>query len=147
MTDASIPEPERDANGRWIAGGASPYPAGRPKGIIDKRQRLQKLFSDNGEALVQTAVDAALAGDMMAMGMALARVAPPLKATSERVEFQLDPELPLSAQANQILLAVSEGKLDADTGRTLIACIHSVAGIKAVEDLEQRIIQLEGKAI
>ncbi|AZQ69211.1 hypothetical protein EF888_19980 [Silicimonas algicola] len=125
----------------------SPNPKGRPRGIIDKRQRLQKIFSDKGEALVQTAVDAALAGDMQALSMSLARLAPPLKSTGERVEFDLDTELPLSGQANQILLAVSEGKLDVDTGRALIACINSVAGIRAVEELEERIIVLEAKAI
>ena len=147
MTEASDTEPTRDANGRWVAGGVSPYPKGRPKGIIDKRQRLQKLFSDNGEALVQTAVDAALEGDMQAMGMALSRIAPPLKAQGERVEFDLDTELPLSRQANQVLMAVSEGKLDVDTGRALIACINSVAGIKAVEELEERIVILEAKEV
>ncbi|PWK54975.1 DUF5681 domain-containing protein [Silicimonas algicola] len=144
MTDASTDEAKP---GHWFPGMPSPNPKGRPRGIIDKRQRLQKIFSDKGEALVQTAVDAALAGDMQALSMSLARLAPPLKSTGERVEFDLDTELPLSGQANQILLAVSEGKLDVDTGRALIACINSVAGIRAVEELEERIIVLEAKAI
>ncbi len=147
MTEASDTEPKRDENGRWLAGGPSPFPKGRPKGIIDKRQRLQKLFSDNGEALVQTAVDAALAGDMAAMGMALARLAPPLKSTGERVEFDLDTELPLAGQANQILTAVSEGKLDVDAGRALIAMIQTVAGIHAVEALHERVLTLEAKEV
>lgn len=59
----------------------------------------------------------------------------------------MTPDMPLSVQANQILLAVSEGKLDADTGRTLIACIHSVAGIKAAESLEQRVTLLEARVV
>ncbi len=133
--------------GQWVKGMKSPHPAGRPKGIIDKRMKLQKVFTDNGEGLVQTAVDAALAGDMQALSLALARVVPPIKAQTERVQFDLDPELPLSEQARQILQAVSEGKLDADTARILIGCIQSVAGIRAVEGLEQRVIQLEAKAI
>lgn len=147
MTDTSDTEPKRDANGRWLRGGPSPFPAGRPKGIVDKRQKLQKVFTDNGEALVEAAVVAALAGDMQALNMALARVVPPIKAQTERVQFDLDPELSLSEQARQILVAVSEGKLDADTARILIGCIQSVASIRAVEELEQRIITLEARAV
>lgn len=143
MTEAS----EATAPTKWVPGMPSPNPKGRPKGIIDKRQKLQRVFTDNGEALAQTAVDAALAGDMQALNIALARVAPPIKAQTERVQFDLDGELPLSEQARQILVAVSEGKLDAETARTLIACIQSVAGIRAVEELEQRIITLEAKQI
>ena len=144
MTDASVDEPKP---GQWYPGMPSPNPAGRPKGIIDKRQRLQKLFSDNCEALVQTAVDAALEGDMQAMGMALARIAPPLKATGERVEFDLDTELPLAGQANQILRAVSEGKLDVDAGRALLTMIQTVAGIQAFDELEERVLTLEAKEV
>lgn len=142
MNEASETSPAK-----WAPGMASPNPKGRPKGIVDKRQKLQKVFAENGEALVQTAVAAALAGDMQALSMALARVAPPIKAQTERVQFDLDGELPLSEQARQILVAVSEGKLDAETARTLIGCIQSVAGIRAVEDLESRIIQLEAKQV
>lgn len=147
MTDETEDQQPRGANGRWLAGGPSANPAGRPKGIIDKRQRLQKLFSDNGEALVQTAVDAALAGDMQALGMSLARLAPPLKSTGERVEFDLDTELPLAGQANQILIAVSEGKLDVDAGRALLTMIQTVAGIQAVEELHERVLTLEAKEV
>ena len=147
MSDTSEPQPVRDANGRWLPGGPSPFPKGRPKGIIDKRQKLQKVFAENSEELVRLVVSRALEGDMQAMREALARVSPPIKATGERVEFDLDPELPLSAQANQILLAVSEAKLDADTGRTLIAMIQSVAGIQAVESLHERIIALEAREV
>jgi hypothetical protein len=90
-------------------------------------------------------VDAALGGDMTAAGLVLSRLLPPMRAQAERVQFELSPEVPLSAQAQEILQAVAEGKLDADTARILIGCIQSVAGIKATEELEQRIIILEAK--
>jgi hypothetical protein len=125
----------------------SPNPKGRPRGIIDKRQRLQNAFADEAVAIAKVVVDAALAGDMQAAGIALARLAAPLKAVAERVEFALDPHRPLSEQANQILQAVAEGKVDPDTGKTLIGCIQSVAGIRAVEELEGRIVLLEAKAL
>jgi hypothetical protein len=72
MSDASETTPTK-----WVKGMKSPHPAGRPKGIVDKRRKLRRVFTDNGEGLVQTAVNAALAGDMQALSMALARVVPP----------------------------------------------------------------------
>ena len=84
---------------------------------------------------------------MVAANIALARIAPPLKAQTERVLFELSTDRPLSDQAAQILQAVSEGKLDADTGRTLITCIAQVADVRAVENLEERIITLEAKQV
>ena len=123
----------------------SPNPSGRPRGIQDRRQKLQAAFADDAPAVARVVIEAALNGDMMAANIALARVAPPLKAQAERVQFELSPDRSLSDQAAQILLAVSEGKLDAETARTLISCMAQVAGIRAVEDLETRIITLEAK--
>jgi len=140
MTD--VPKPTR-----WAAGMKSPNPSGRPKGIIDKRQKLQAAFADDAVAIAKVVVERAKEGDMQAAGIALARLMAPLKAQSERVEFELNPEVPLSEQAAQILLAVSEGKLDAETARTLIACVHSVSSIRSIEELEQRIIILEAKQV
>lgn len=146
MTDETLPAPRR-GNPNWRKGMASPCPTGRPRGIVDKRQKLQNAFADEAVAIAKVVIDAALAGDMQAAGIALARLAAPLKAQAERVQFDLDPAVSLSEQANQILVAVSEGKLDAETGKTLIGCIQSVAGIRAVEDLEGRIVLLEAKAV
>jgi hypothetical protein len=131
----------------WVPGMRSPNPAGRPKGIIDKRQKLQAAFADDAVAIAKVVIDKALAGDMQAANIALARIAAPLRAQAERVQFALSDDVPLSTQARQILQAVAEGKVDADTGKLLIGCIQSVAGIKAVEELEQRLTLLEARAV
>lgn len=132
---------------RWTPGMKSPNPRGRPKGIVDKRQKLQAAFADDAVAIAKVVIDAALAGDMQACGIALARLAAPLKAVAERVEFQLDAHLSLADQAQQILVAVAQGKVDPETGKTLIGCIQSLSGIRAVENLEERIVLLEAKAV
>lgn len=131
---------------RWKPGMPSPNPKGRPKGIVDKRQKLQNSFADDAPAIARVVVDKALEGDMQAANIVLSRVAPALKQVAERVQFNLDPGQPLGDQAQQILVAISEGKVDAETGRTLIACISSVASVRAVESLEERIVMLELKA-
>lgn len=132
---------------RWTPGMPSPNPRGRPKGIVDRRQKLHIAFADEAVAIAKVVINAALEGDMQAAGIALARLAAPLKAQAERVQFQLDPNLPLADQAKQILAAVADGKVDPETGRTLIGCIHSVAGIRAVEELEGRLILLEARVV
>lgn len=132
---------------RWVPGIPSPNPKGRPKGIVDKRKKLQAALADDAQAIIAKVVAQALEGDMQAANIVLARIAPPLKAQSERVQFELLPDRPLSDQAHQILLAVSQGRLDAETARTLIGCIQSVAGIRAVEDLEARILILEARPV
>jgi len=97
-------------------------------------------------AIVKVVISKALEGDMQAANIALARIAPPIKAQAERVQFELSSDVSLSEQARQILAAVAEGKVDAETGKVLIGCIQSVAGIKAIEELEHRIVTLEEKA-
>lgn len=134
-------------NPAWTKGCKSPNPRGRPPGIIDRRQKLQNAFANDAVAIGKVVVARALEGDMTAANIALARLSPTLKPQAERVQFELDADRSLAEQAQQILVAVSEGNLDAETGRTLIACIHSVAGIKATEELESRIIMLEAKQI
>ena len=143
MSDAS----DIAAPAKWTPGMKSPNPAGRPKGIIDKRQKLQAAFAADAVDIAKVVIAKALDGDMQAANIALARIAPPLRPQAERVQFTLSEDVPLSVQASQILLAVSEGKVDADTAKLLITCIQSVAGIRAVEELEARIITLEAKAI
>lgn len=154
MTDASqqpewmknyIPTPV-PPGGRWQKG-QSGNPAGRPKGSLSKRDKIVHALSDDGPAVARVVVDAALAGDMQAAGLVLSRLLPPVRAQAERVQFELTSDRPLSEQAQEILQAVADGKLDADTARILIGCIQSVSGIKATEELEQRIIVLEAKEV
>jgi hypothetical protein len=140
MSDASPPA-------RWSPGMKSPNPRGRPKGIVDRRQKLQAAFADDAVAIAKVVIAQALEGDMQAAGIALARLMAPLKAVGERVEFQLDPHRPLADQAKQILAAVAGGKVDPETGKTLIGCLSAVANIEAVAELENRIIVLEARSI
>src|SRR5882757_27955 len=83
---------------KWHPGMKSPNPAGRPKGIVDRRQKLQSAFADDGVAIVKVVIDKALEGDMQAATIALARIAAPLKAQAECVQFELSADAPLSDQ-------------------------------------------------
>lgn len=145
MSDAST-GPELPP-GKWVKGMPSPYPAGRPKGALSKRDKIAQALNEQGPEVARVVVESALNGDMTAAGLVLSRIAPPLRAKPDLVQFQLNSELPLAEQARQIMQAVADSKLDADTARILIGCLNAVAGIEAVAELEDRIVQLEAKAV
>jgi hypothetical protein len=140
------PNPTR-GNPNWRRGMSSPNPKGRPVGVVDKRTKMTQALADEAPEVLRVAIEAAKAGDLQACSLILARVCPPLKANSERVQFELNPDVPLSEQAVQILQAVAEGRVDPETGKMLIGCIQAVSGIRSVEELEERILLLEAKQV
>jgi hypothetical protein len=91
-------------------------PKGRPKGIIDKRMRLNKALMGDGDALLKVTVDAAKAGDMTAMSLLLPRMMPTLKPEGTPVRFALDPTLSSSKQIESVLAAVAAGQLTVEEG-------------------------------
>lgn len=141
------PSTPRKGNPAWVPGGPSPNPKGRPPGIVDKRTKVTQALADDAPEITRVVIEAAKAGDLQAASLVLSRVCPPLKANAERVQFELDPTLPLADQAKQILAAIADGKVDPETGRTLINCLASVANIEAIADLEARLVLLECKAV
>ncbi len=132
---------------RWKRGMPSPNPNGRPIGVTDRRSRVTKALMDDAPEVARMVIKQALEGDMQAAGLVLARVAPPIKHQAEKVEFELSTDLPFGSQANQVLGAVAAGKVDPETGRILIGCLQAVAQIKAVEELEGRIVTLEARQL
>lgn len=139
-----VPKP---APTKWERGMASPNPLGRPKGVPDKRTKVTRALMDDAPAVARVVIDAAMEGDMQAAGLVLSRCAPVIKAQAERVQFELNKDAPLAEQARQIMQAVANGEVDPDTGRILIGCLNAVAGIEAVTELEQRIIELEAREV
>jgi len=137
------PQPNKPPKG-WQPG-QSGNPKGRPVGSRNKKNVIAEEFEKDGSAVARVVMDAALEGDMQAANMVLQRLSPPLRARAEKVTFELSPDAPLHQQANQVLASVAEGAIDPETGKMLIDCIQSVAGIRAVDELEKRLIALEEK--
>ena len=137
------PQPNKPPKG-WQPG-QSGNPKGRPVGSRNKKNVIAEEFEKDGSEVARVVMDAALGGDMQACNMVLQRLSPPLRARAEKVTFELTPDAPLHEQANQVLASVAEGAIDPETGKMLIDCIQSVAGIRAVDELEKRLIALEVK--
>lgn len=126
----------------WLPG-QSGNPKGRPVGSRNKKNIVAEEFAKDGSKIARVVMDAALEGDMQAASLVLQRLCPPLRARAERVAFDLDPAAPLTTQAQQVIAAVAGGDIDPDTGQLLVGCITALAGVKQIDELEQRLSALE----
>lgn len=144
----SPPKPHGvSGNPAWKPGCPSPNPRGRPAGIPDKRLLATQQMLDEMRNIVAVLVAQALEGDTGAASLVLSKVLPSLKAQAEKVNFPLDTTAPISEQVAQVLDAVAGGLLAPDVGRLMIESLKALADVRAVEDLEARIITLEAKEV
>lgn len=122
--------------------GQSGNPKGRPKGALGKATRWREALEPHGDELFKVAVDHALSGDMAALKLCLERISPPVKPTSDPIEFSLQGET-LSQKAESVLQAIADGVIDCDSGRKLIGAISDLGKIIEITELEKRLAQLE----
>ncbi len=141
-TDAPV-EKRKPGNPNWKKGMESPNKNGRPRGIVDRRLKLNKLLEGKAESVLNVVIDAALDGDVQSASIILSRVMPVLRAQDERVEFELDTAAPMSGQVEQIIKALSQGQLGADTAKQIIDSIGVLDAIRQAESLEARLAVLE----
>jgi len=129
----------------WYKGMPSPNKSGRPKGIKDRRIKINEALLDAGNKIAEVIVDKALAGDTQAAALVLNRITPVLRAQAEKVIFEFDAKAGLGSQVEQVLQAISNGEVAVDTGKQIIESISALAGIKQIDELEARLNALEGK--
>ena len=154
MTDAILPDWAKNhvpvphtGNASWTRGMASPNPAGKPKGITDKRSKLMKRMLDDANDVYDGLLAKAKEGDPASAGLIFARVLPALRTQLQTVQFDFDPGLPIAKQVEQVLAAVAAGEVAPDVGQTIVAMIGTLSTVRASEELELRIVQLEAKAV
>ncbi|MBD9613580.1 hypothetical protein IB245_18945 [Pseudomonas sp. PDM02] len=123
--------------------GMSGNPKGRPRGSQNKRTLLGENFEKQGAEVMGVVIEAAKAGDMTAAGLVLARLAPPLRAQSPTVQFDLDRSLTLTEQAGQVIAAVAVGQLSPDAGKMLLDSLAAYANMKSVDELADKLEQIE----
>lgn len=137
------PETKPRGNPTWTPGCKSPNPAGRPRGIVDRRSRVTQALADDAPAVARVVIDAALEGDIQAASLVLARVAPPLRGQVQPVTFDFDPKASISQQVEQVLSAIAKGEVPPDVGKQVIDAVQALSQVRAVEELEQRLVALE----
>lgn len=142
--DAS--EKPKVGNPNWYRGMKSPNGSGRPRGIVDRRARATQAMLEKAQNIVDVMVAQALEGDTAAAALVLSRVLPTLRSQAEKVQFEFDAKGSLVEQVQAVLQAVADGHVPPDVAQQIIGTIGSLSGIKMVEQLEERLNRLEGKA-
>ncbi len=142
-------KPKRSAGGNpaWVKGMPSPNPRGRPPGITDRKAKLNQRMLDDADGIVGAMIEKALDGDTGAASLVLGRVLPMVRPQAEKVQFPFDPLVPVAQQIEAVLAAVAAGAVAPDVGQLIIQSVKALADVRAVEELEQRIITLEAKQI
>ena len=138
--DTEAQSPGRDERGRFTDGNP-----GRPPGARNKATLLAEvLFDGEAEFLARTAVEHAMAGNMTALRLCLDRLMPRRERT---VAVDLPPvETAADAlkAAGRLVALVGAGELTPGEGRALAAMVETQRRAIETEDLERRIIALEG---
>ena len=140
------PEVNRQRRGGKFVKGCSGNPAGRPKGIMDKRVQLRELLEPSKEKLVKKAVSLALRGDTAALRLCLERLIPAYRPTNELIQMPIPVKDNFSVQAMEIFNRILIGELSSDDGQRLFEMLTARIKIHEITDLEQRLLLLEEKA-
>lgn len=150
MTDAAQPDwmqgfqPE-PWKGQWPKG-VSGNPKGRTPGRTKSAKLVQRML-DEGGAVLDGVLAKAKEGDAANAALVLNRILPALRSQSQTVQFEFDPSLPLSEQLAQVAVAVASGLVPPDVGQQISAMLSNLANVRSSENLEERIIALEARAV
>ena len=121
--------------------GASGNPAGRPKGIKDKRHRYAESIDSMIPQVLESVYQKALDGDTTAARMLLDRTLPNKRPEQERVEIEHSGNI--ASDAQNVLRSVLDGEVSPDVGASLLSAMTSVLKAIEVEELAKRIEALE----
>jgi hypothetical protein len=131
--------------GRPFTKGQSGNPAGRPRGCRDKGNRAAEAYLDNqSEALLQRAVELALAGDASHMRLCVERIVAPRRERS--VEFTM-PRMQTAADLAAAMGAVAEAAARGELtpGEAVAFCRIAEAMAEAIDttDFDRRLTAVE----
>lgn len=125
--------------------GQSGNPAGRPKGSRHATTiAIEALLDGEAEAITRKAIEAAKAGDMVAIRLVMDRICPPRKTRPVHIELPPIADTHGVADAQQeVLDAVSKGELLLDEAQALSGLIEARRKALETQELEARIAELE----
>ena len=72
---------------------------------------------------------------------------PALRAQAQTVEFDFDPDAPITVQIQQVLAAVAAGEVPPDTGEQIIRAIGTLSNARVTEELAAEIAALKARDI
>lgn len=123
--------------------GQSGNPAGRPKGAGPFAAVREKIAGEMPEIIAVLAAQAK-GGDVAAARLLMERVYPALKPVEVPTPIEMPGES-LTARANAVLSAVSDGDLAPSQGAALIGAIGALSKVIEIDELIKRVEALEAK--
>ena len=137
-------EPKKK-RGSWKPG-QSGNPKGRPPGVSLITKMRESLTADLPEILAAL-VESAKAGDPQAARLILERVLPALKAVEQPIAMSLPTTGTLTEQGRAVLTAAAAGEVAPGQAAQLIAAIAGLARVSEIDELANRITQLENQNV
>jgi len=138
-------QPSRDERGRVLPG-HSLNMNGKPRGALSNAGRLREALNNDLPAVIEVLVAKAKEGDIQACRIILDRVLPPLRAEASAINL---PAITLAqglvAKAQIVINATAKGEITTDAASDLLASLSDLAKLKQVDELEKRLVALEGK--
>ena len=127
--------------------GVSGNPLARPKGAGHKTiLAVEALVEGEAEGITRRAIEAAKAGNMVAIKLGLDRICPPRKTRS--IEIDLPPLNDAAAAARaqeKVLRAVCKGELDLDQAQALSGLLDAQRQFQETAELEARLTEMESQ--
>lgn len=138
-------ETNQRGRGRPFQKGQSGNPAGRPQGSRNKATlAVQALIDGQADALVNKALELALAGDGPILKAILDRLCPPRKDAPVRLELpRVVSATDLPRVTGAILTAVAEGELTPGEAQALAGLVEGHRKALEAEEVELRLAALE----
>ena len=124
--------------------GTSGNPAGRPKGIQDKRVEMRALFDPYVPSLIEKAVQLELEGDTTALKLCLDKIVPSLKPISEPINVEANENL--AATGKLVINAMASGFINTNSGFDVLRSLIAQAKLEEMTIIEERLTALEKKA-
>jgi hypothetical protein len=145
--DGSADNTVQKQRGRPFQSGQSGNPNGRPKGSRNKvTQAVEVLIHDQSEALIEKAIERALAGDANMLRVLLGTMVPVRR--DRPVEFELPPintAADALAASSAVLAECAAGTLTPSEAREVMGLITTHVRTVEVAELERRLSELEKK--
>jgi hypothetical protein len=123
--------------------GQSGNPKGRPTGASEVA-RIRASLADHLPDIITKLVERAKGGDMQAARLLLERILPPVKVVENTVLIDMPQGASLTEHGAAVMQAVAAGIIAPSQGAALLSGLGSVAKLKEIDELEARIVALEG---
>lgn len=119
--------------------GQSGNPAGRPK---QESARIREQLNKHSNEIVEVLLDKVRDGDSAALKMALDRISPTLKPTSQKVQIEANSGN-LQDMSAAVMQAIINGTYSTDTLKHITSAIATLARVEEVTALKEKLESME----